>query len=245
LVYTKNGKGYVHENIPHAVAAIQKLSTAHGFQVDVSDDPSLFTEENLAQYNLLLFPSTNNDVFDNDAQRVVLRRFIEGGGGFVGLHSVVGTERNWKWFKMMIGGKFAWHPPFQDLQIKRMDAGHPSMAGMPAVWEKKDECYLMQELYPGIRVLMAHYLPAITYKEKDKEKFTSLAGNFGEYYPAVWYHHFDGGPVWVTALGHHKDDYNDPVFVKHILQGITWVASEARKPDFTKAYATDRDTPVR
>src|SRR5690606_39431445 len=54
LVYTKNGKGYVHDNIPSAVEAIRKLSVAKGFQIDVSDDPAVFSEENLKQYTFLL-----------------------------------------------------------------------------------------------------------------------------------------------------------------------------------------------
>ena len=31
LVYTKNGKGYVHDNIPSAVSCIQKLGKQYGF----------------------------------------------------------------------------------------------------------------------------------------------------------------------------------------------------------------------
>src|SRR5690606_37283526 len=95
LVYTRNGEGYVHDNIPNAVAAIQNLAREKGFKVYVTDDPSVFTEENLRQYTFIMFPSTNNDVFDTNAQRVAFRRYIQAGGGFVGLHSVVGTERNW------------------------------------------------------------------------------------------------------------------------------------------------------
>src|SRR5690554_1561736 len=86
LVYTKNGEGYVHDNIPHAVKSIQKLGEEHKFKVTVSDNPSVFTDENLKQYDILLFPSTNNDVFDNDGQRLAFRRFIQAGGAFVGLH---------------------------------------------------------------------------------------------------------------------------------------------------------------
>ena len=32
LIYTKNGKGYVHDNIPSAVEAIKKLGTTVGFK---------------------------------------------------------------------------------------------------------------------------------------------------------------------------------------------------------------------
>src|SRR5688500_3850322 len=69
LVYSKNGKGYVHDNIPSAVSSIQNLGRQYGFKVDTSSDPSVMTRDNLKQYSLLIFPSTNNDVFDTDAQR--------------------------------------------------------------------------------------------------------------------------------------------------------------------------------
>jgi len=103
LVYTKNGKGFIHDNIPSAVEALKGIAKEENWKITVSDDPANFTEENLKQFTLLVFPSTNNDVFDTDAQRLAFRRYMEAGGGFVGLHSVTGTERNWKWFKMMIG----------------------------------------------------------------------------------------------------------------------------------------------
>lgn len=244
LVYTKNGKGYVHKNIPHAVKGIQKLAAENGFHVDVSEDPAVFTEDNLKQYTFLLFPSTNNDVFDTDAQRLAFRRYIEAGGGFVGLHSAIGTERNWKWFKMMLGGSFAWHPKFQPLQIKAIDKDHPSIAGVPTLWTKEDECYFMKEMYPGIRVLMVHDLNALKGNEADMAKVKDLSVQFADYYPAVWYQDFDGGTVWITTLGHNEKDYEDPVYLNHILQGMRFVASQAGKLDFSKSYATDRDTPM-
>jgi len=76
-------------------------------------------------------------VFETDDQRLAFRHFIEAGGGFVGLHSVVGTERNWTWFKMMLGGTFAWHPKFQKYRIQVIDPDHPSVSGLPMVWKKK------------------------------------------------------------------------------------------------------------
>ena len=55
LVYTKNGEGYVHDNIENNVKAIKELGNANGFFVDVSDSPDLFTEENLAKYSCIVF----------------------------------------------------------------------------------------------------------------------------------------------------------------------------------------------
>jgi type 1 glutamine amidotransferase len=246
LVYTKNGKGYVHDNIPYAVNCIQKLGKQYGFAVDSSGDPSVMTENNLKQYSLLIFTSTNNDVFDTDDQRLAFRHYIEAGGGFVGIHSVTGTERNWKWFKMMLGGTFAWHAKFQKFTVKVIDPSHPSVQGLPREWAKEDECYFAKELYPGPKTIMAHDITSLnTSDTAQKDLIIKNAGGYAELYPAVWSYDFDGGHTWCTVLGHDKKDYSDPVFTKHIFQGIRYIASQAKGLDFKKAYADSRDTPVR
>lgn len=243
LVYTKNGKGYVHDNIPNAVQCIQKLGQQYGFKVDVSDQPTVFTEDNLKQYTTLIFPSTNNDAFDTDEQRLAFRRYMEAGGGFVGIHSVMGTERNWAWFKRMIGGTFAWHPPFQKIRIDVIDTKHPSMQGLPKVWEKEDEFYFTKDMSPGPTVIMANDLTSLN--QGEPEKIKQFGGSYTQLYPSAWYYNFDGGYTWCTTLGHHKKDYEDPTFVKHIFQGIRYVIGQVDKIDFSKAYADSRDTAIR
>jgi uncharacterized protein len=246
LVYTKNGKGYVHDNISSAVSCIQNLGLQYGFKVDTSSNPSVMTRDNLKQYSLLIFPSTNNDVFDTDAQRLAFRHYIEAGGGFVGIHSVSGTERNWKWFKMMLGGTFAWHPKFQALTVKVIDPGHASMKGIPKEWVKEDECYFVKELYPGPTVLMAYDITTLNISDTAQHNLIKKhAGSFAELYPAVWAYDFDGGFSWCTMLGHDKKDYSNPVYIQHILQGIHYVASRVGPIDYKKAYAVKYDDPVR
>ena len=246
LVYTKNGKGYVHDNIPSAVACIQKLGSQYGFKVDTSADPSVMTEENLKQYTMLIFPSTNNDVFDTDIQRLAFRHYIEAGGGFVGIHSVTGTERNWKWFKMMMGGTFAWHAKFQKFTVRVIDPGHPSVKGLPKVWEKQDEFYFAKELYPGTKTIMINDVSTLnTSDTAQKNLIIKNAGTFAELYPSCWTNDFDGGHTWFTTLGHDKKDYSDPTYVQHIFQGIRFIATQVKKIDFSKAYAESRNAPVR
>ncbi len=243
LVYTKNGTGYIHDNIASAVLCIQQLGEKHHFKVDVSDDPTIFNQANLKKYQVLIFTSTNNDVFDNDDQRVAFRRYIEAGGGFVGVHSVTGTERNWTWFKMMIGETFLWHAAYQKFSIKNMEPTHPSMKGVPALWTKEDECYFGKELYPGIKVLMAHDLS--TLNENKKEEITKNAGSYANYYPAVWYQNFEGGHIWITALGHAKENYNEPTFTNHLLQGIRFIANEYHGLNYNQAKAISKDDPLK
>lgn len=246
LVYTKNGKGYVHANIPAAVSCIQQLGRQYGFKVDTSGNPSVMTRENLKQYRLVIFPSTNNDVFDTDAQRLAFRHYIEAGGGFVGIHSVLGTERNWKWFKMLLGGSFAWHPKFQTLSLKVIDPKHPSMQGLPKEWTKEDECYFAKELYPGPKVLMACDITKLNSTDTAQAAaIKKYSGGYAELYPSVWTYDYDGGYTWCSMLGHDPKDYSEPVFIQHILQGIRYIAGRTKTIDYNKAYAGKYDDPVR
>jgi type 1 glutamine amidotransferase len=242
LVYTKNGKGYVHDNIASAVASIQKMGVENKFTVDVSDDASVFTEANLKKYNFLVFTSTNNDVFDTDDQRVAFRRYIEAGGGFVGVHSVTGTERNWKWFKMMLGETFSWHAKYQKFGVKKLDTEHPSMKGVPAYWEREDECYFGKELYPGIKVLMVHDIKSLDVKDvKQDSAIKYNLGSYANFYPAVWYQNFEGGHIWVTTLGHSKESYQDPTYQNHLLQGLIFIANQYKGLNYANAKATLKD----
>ena len=136
------------------MVAIQALGKQHGFAVDVSDDPAKFTDENLKQYDALVFSNTNNDVFDTDAQRVALMRYIQAGGNFVGLHSASGTERKWKWFKDMLGGTFFWHEPGQSFTVKVLDPKILHSHICPQYGSAKtDEFYFVKEMGVNLHVL--------------------------------------------------------------------------------------------
>ncbi|MCE7069211.1 ThuA domain-containing protein [Dyadobacter sp. CY327] len=240
LVYTKNGKGYVHDNIAASVVAIQALGKQHGFGVDVSDDPAKFTEENLKQYDALIFSNTNNDVFDTDAQRVALMRYIQAGGNFVGLHSASGTERKWRWFKDMLGGTFFWHEPGQSFTVNVLDSKNPSLAHLPAKWERKtDEFYFIKELGVNLNVLAVNDHTTI---QKPAGK---ALDTFGTVFPSVWWHEYDGGRAFYTSLGHQKEDYEQEDLRKHILGAIEWAIGPQKARNYSKAYATSPTDEVR
>lgn len=242
LLFTRNGKGYVHENISSSIAAIQKLGKEKGFIVDTTTNPAIFNEETLKKYDALIFSNTNNDVFDTEEQKVAFMRYIQAGGGFVGIHSASGTERNWKWFKLMLGATFMRHPPFQPLSIHVLDRKHGAVKNLPGAWETKDECYLFKEFNPAIKVLLFTDLSKVKESDVRPADSSSRSKNvkpdvFGNRYPAAWCHEFDGGKVWYTALGHAKEDYSNTVYLAHITEGLKWVINKG-KLDYKKAYAT-------
>jgi type 1 glutamine amidotransferase len=234
LVFTKNGKGYVHENIPASIAALHKLGKENNFFTDTTTNAALFTDENLRKYDAVIFSNTNNDVFDTEEQRVAFMRYIQAGGGFMGIHSASGTERNWKWFKLMLGATFLRHPPFQPFPVYVLEKKHPAAKNLTSRWETNDECYFFKEINPTIKVLLVADISNI--KEAADGKNTRPE-TFGNRYPAAWCQEFDGGRTWYTALGHSKEDYSNPTYLAHILEGLKWVTDKPM-PDYKKATAT-------
>ena len=81
LIYTKNGEGYVHENIAASVAAMEKICAEEGILTEVSDQPSVFTSENLERYDAIIFSNSNNEGFDTKEQKKAFQEFIRSGGG--------------------------------------------------------------------------------------------------------------------------------------------------------------------
>lgn len=237
LVYTRNytpdGKGYVHDNIKASVAAIQKMGKENGFAVDVSDDPNVFTDANLKQYKALVFSNSNNEAFATDDQRAAFKRYIQGGGGFVGIHSATGSERKWEYYQAVAGGKFKRHPKQQPFNIRAVDRKHPATLHLPAefTWGP-DECYYHENLNKGIKPLLV----VDPSKLNDPQKDVYPGKRFGDAMPIAWYQTYDGGREFYTALGHNIPQYKDPLFTKHILGGILWAMGE--KPYVAEESAT-------
>ena len=234
LIYTKNGKGFIHDNIQASVDMLTALCEDNEIAFDVSEDPSLFTEDNLAKYDALIFTNTNNDAFDNDEQRLTFKRYIQAGGGFVGIHSACGSERHWPWFWEMLGGTFVRHCPYQEFDVKITDPNHPSTEFFAGDWKWEDEGYYLHHLNPDIHVLLSHDMTTIEDKGKDDYPGTI----FGDLYPGAWCHEFDGGKEWYTSYGHNIKHYTDPDFRQHVLGGILWTIDKPAV-DFAKASAVE------
>ncbi len=222
LVFTKNGKGFVHDNIPASIVALRKLCAENNITMDETTNSAAFTDDNLKKYKALIFSNTNNELFDNDEQKAALQRYIRAGGGFVGIHSACGSERQWPWFWSMLGGKFVRHPKLQPFTIKVCDTQHPSTAHLGETWQWADEFYLMDHLNPDLHVLLS----GDRMKLDDAAKAQPSGEQIGNECPLAWCHEFEGGRAWYTALGHSKEDYAKPEYTKHILGGILWAMRE-------------------
>jgi type 1 glutamine amidotransferase len=216
--YTPDGKGYVHDNIAASVAAIRKMGAANGFAVDASDDPTVFTTANLQQYRALIFSNSNNQAFENDFQREAFRACIRAGGGFVGIHSASGSERDWDYYQKVLGAKFKRHPKLQPFTVQVVAPDFPAARGIPASFPWEDECYYVEKLQPGVKPVL------VTDPRKiiDPEFAADPGDLIDGMRPLAWYQTFDGGREFYLALGHKKEDYENPILTRLILGGIQW-----------------------
>jgi len=224
LVYTHNGptldgkKGYVHDNIPASVKAIEKIGAENKFKVVHSDDPGVFTNSNLKSYRAIIFANSNNQAFETEDERKAFVDYIHHGGGFVGIHSATGSERGWAWYWKLIGASFGWHPPLQKFTVHIKDKNHPATKFFEGdTWPWEDEFYVMKEPPKGVQVLLEANI-------KSLKGVGDKAKDLPEMLPLAWYHEFEGARSFYTALGHKKEYYSDPIFVKHLTGGILWAA---------------------
>lgn len=224
LVFTKNGEGYVHDNLEANVNMFMELGEQYGFEVDSTSNSTVFSTSDLFQYDAVVFANTNHKVFESEAEKEGLMHFNRQGKGIIGIHIACGTEREWDWFKQMIGGTFDYHPPFQKFNVRIVDNEHPSTAAIPPVWEVEDELYILKEMNPTVRILMVS-----DFSSPDFKHSRPMSNTFGTLFPSVWCNEFDGGRQWYTALGHKKENYSDPLFISHIVGGLQWVLVERGK----------------
>jgi type 1 glutamine amidotransferase len=171
-----------------------------------------FTDQNLANYNVVIFLLTSGNVL-NEAQRAAFRRYIQAGGGFVGIHSAVYTEFDSPWYAQLVGAVFESHPDIQEATVEVVDPDHPSTASLPKLWMRTDEWYNFKT-NPRSKVHVLALLDETTYK----------GGTMELDHPIAWCHDFDGGRAWYTAMGHTEESYIEPLFLDHILGGIRTAA---------------------
>ena len=114
LVFSKT-EGYRHASIEAGKTAFKKMAAEKGFTVDFSEDATKFTTANLKQYNAVVFLSTTGDVL-NDMQQQEFERYIQAGGGFLGIHAAADCEYDWPWYGKLVGAWFLDHPNPNNIQ---------------------------------------------------------------------------------------------------------------------------------
>jgi len=215
-------RGWHHESQHAGVLAIQQIAVRNQFDVVVWEDPKGFTDKYMEQFQAVIFLNTTGDIFDS-AQQKVMERFIQAGKGYVGIHSASDTEYDWDWYTKLVGRMFVIHPAIQTAKLNIVDEKFPGLQGFDEGKLWTDEWYeFTPEKTPGLNYILAVDESSYNAKVQWGEK---KATGMGKMHPISWYHNFDGGRAFYTALGHMPSVYSDPAFLNHLFAGILWAAT--------------------
>ncbi|MDB2385565.1 ThuA domain-containing protein [Polaribacter sp.] len=194
--------------------------------MDFSKNSDDFTVENLSNYNVVVFLNTTGNLF-NESQKKAFQKYINNGNGFVGIHAASDTEKEWNWFTSMIGATFKIHPKVQNATLHiNKSSEHPAINHL-----KKEEVF-NDEWYSFLKPVDKHVNVLVTLD--DTSYITK--GIDTKSHPITWYHHFDGGRIFYTGLGHKNESYEDSRIKKMLEGAILWAADvkQVKKPSTKK-----------
>ncbi len=221
LLITKTA-GWHHESINEGVTAIKNLANRNYFDVQWHQEGVTITDAYLAKFQVLIFLNTTGDIFKPEEQKAI-EKFIQSGKGYAGIHSASDTEYEWPWYTKLVGRMFQIHPVIQTAKLQLTANTFPGLEGFNNNQLWTDEWYEFgNETTTPLNYILAvdetTYNPVADWGPKKGK-------GMGSFHPIAWYHDYDGGRSFYTALGHMPADYTDVAFLNHIYAGIYWAAT--------------------
>jgi hypothetical protein len=182
----------------------------------------------LSKYNVVVFLLTTGNNLLNDEEKLVFQKYVEGGGGFVGVHSATDTEYKWPWYEELIGAHFLGHPPVHEGKLIIENRNHPATMCFGAdTLRWKDEFYSFDRnprKNSNVKVLVS--IDETSYNIDENLWFKNVNIVMGDH-PLIWCQNIGRGRSFYTALGHTAELYDNEMFRKHLTGAILWAASKA------------------
>jgi len=252
LVLTESAKDLAHARreqgmkfVPHpsapncamAVAAIGQKTGA--FTATVTSDPTVFSSNGLKDFDAIILanvylegklfrvPRDLNDrekaVFE--ARQKALLEFVKDGKGLVGIHNATCTALGWAEYNKMIGGTHHGHVWYahQNVPIKVEKPKHPLNAAFAgAGFTIRDDIYAFTAPYSheSVQVLLS--------VDTSKAPKSVTADRLDGDYPVSWVKSYGKGRVFYTSLGHDPATFENPKFLRHLLDGIQFAIGDLK-----------------
>ncbi|MFI6938772.1 ThuA domain-containing protein [Streptomyces sp. NPDC050418] len=224
LVFTE-ARGYVHGSIPDGIKMFEEEAAENNFELVKSDDSKIFADPALNDFDAIVMLQNSGMVWDNDAEKEGLQKFVRSGKGIVAIHNTldmgVEGEDQFPWWDETInaGAHMPSHSPgVLQGTAKVADQVHPSTKGLPERWERPEEWYNFDKNPRGdVHVLVT----------ADETTYNPGGDAMGADHPISWCRGTEGGRIWATAMGHDKASYTEAYFRDHVVGGLKWAAGTA------------------
>ena len=234
--------GFHHAVRSHVKEVVRILGEKSGaFEVEFSDDVSVFEKQTLAQYDALLLNSISPigptrdlflDVFGNTEQTARLEGnlidYVKGGKGLVVIHGAIVFQNNSSAMSDMIGGSFAWHPKFQTVTLNLVDPKHPLVAAFDGKgFIHQDEPYFFKNAYKE-----KNFRPLLEMDVSKLEKETiKKEGVTDDVRYVAWIKPHGNGRIFYCSPSHHPASYETEAMLRFLLDGIQYALGDLQCDD--------------
>ena len=226
LVFSKTN-GFRHADaIQEGAQALRGIAQRRGWSLFHTENGAVFDTPILNRVRALVWLNTSGAPLST-SQRKAVRAWIEGGGGFVGIHAALDdSHRSWEWYqRTVVGAKFIGHTmdhPRVPINVERSD--HPAMAHLGKSWEWADEWYSFDQSVrkeDGVEVLAS--LDESTYEPRMKFLWIDQDLAMGDH-PIIWTREVGAGRAFLSALGHNGSAFQAEEYQAVLADGIAWAA---------------------
>jgi len=227
--------GFRHESIPTAITELQKHGPEYGVTFENTEDPASFNATFLNQYDAIMFLMNTDDKTEpimSDAQAKAFQTWLDDGGNFIGIHAAAYCLQTHEFYEKELGAYFEGHPALAPATFLKLEPNHPTVNMLPDRWTFREEVYNFQSdpRRHGAKVVLTVDHDSDEYAEKH-----------GDPHPIAWYQEKGSGAdpngalvgrSFYSSLGHMNSTWKEPLFMAHIMAGVTWVMDG----ETTRAY---------
>lgn len=222
LVFEKINGFRDDPSVSAASAAFRRTAEERGWHVVFTDRNTAFTPAYLKRFDAVAWNNVSGDVL-TVPQRRAFRRYVEGGGGFVGIHGSGGDPASWwDWYvNTLIGARFAGHPDTHQTAKLVVEGASDITAGIAPNWALKEEWYsfVRSPRETGARVLLS--VDETSYRPNDGKRDIAMGDH-----PVAWTRCVGRGRSFYSALGHRPEVYADARNERLMAQGLVWAMSK-------------------
>lgn len=200
-----------------------------GGTLTATKDASAINASNLTQYNLVVFfttgvlTTTGTDGYPAMGPNGVaeLIAWVEGGGGFIGLHCASDTfhpspPSSPSPYLEFLGAEFARHGAQFTADVVITSTGHPIMQGIPNPWTVHEEWYQFVKYRLSDADVLANLDPG---DEGLNQPIYAIPP-----YPIIWTREPGNGHLVYSAMAHREETWNDPTYQLFLHNAVEWAA---------------------
>lgn len=224
--------GFDHgPSVTAATSAVKALAEQLGWEVAVTDQGGAFNAETLSAFDAVVWNNVSGDVLTL-SQRRAFEDYINGGGGFLGIHGSGGDSVHfWDWYvDTLIGARFIGHPMDPQFQVAQIEVeAHLDGIGAALVpgWRMSDEWYSFASNPRDAGVQVIATLDESTYTPEGRG---GQDLRMGDDHPIAWSRCVGRGRALYTAIGHRPEVYHIPENLVLLRDALAWAAGSACEP---------------